>query len=49
MLTPLWENVYEMISNNLHMFTIPVNTLLESPTGDLKNVEISVGVCLLEK
>ena len=31
------------------MFTIPVNTFLESPTGDLKIVNISMRVSLLEK
>ena len=33
-LTPLWENLYDIISNSLHIFTIPVSTFLESPTGD---------------
>ena len=34
MLTLLWEYLYDIISNSLHMFTIPVNTYLESPTSD---------------
>ena len=34
MLSPLGKYLYDTISNILYMFTIPVNTLLESPTGD---------------
>ena len=28
------EHLYDLILNYLRMFTIPVNTFLESPTGD---------------
>ena len=34
MLTPLWKSLYDIISNSLHIFTILINTFLESPTGD---------------
>ena len=42
------NNFYEIISNSLHMFTIPVNIFLKS-AGDQKNVNISLSVSLLEK
>ena len=44
MLTPLWEGLYDIILNSLHMFTIPINTFLKSPKGDLKNANISMEV-----
>ena len=36
MLTLLEEYLYDIYSNNLNMFTIYVNTVLESTTGDWK-------------
>ena len=44
MLSPLWEYLYDIISNHLYMFPVPVNTCLESPIGDKQNVYISTGV-----
>ena len=50
MLTHLWEHLYDIISNNLHMFNIPVNTFLKSSTVDFKkDFKISMRVSLLEK
>ena len=50
MLTLLWEHLFDIISNNLLMFTILDNIFLESPTSDeQKDVDISLGVSLLEK
>ena len=36
MLTPLWEEFYDIISNSLLMFTMLINTFLESPLRDSK-------------
>ena len=36
MLTMLWKYINDIISNSLHMFTISVNTFLESPASDEK-------------
>ena len=37
-LTPLWKNLYDNVSNCFHLFTTSVNSVLEFPTGDKKNL-----------
>ena len=49
MLTPSWKYLDDIISDSLHMSHIPVNTFLEFPTGDFKNVYIFLSISLLEK
>ena len=34
MLSLLWKDFYNLISVNLHIFTIPVNLFFKSPPGD---------------